>query len=111
MIKNYKDTRVLNYFIPPPFIDSQLVYQDVNKDENLRKNMTEFFLKKSIKWISKYNEFAHAKKSLAALKSVDGYNIIYSLLKHYVRKNNINWYDLKESYDNVKDYLRYKLGK
>ena len=116
MIKNYnpiqlKDTRVLNYFVPPPIINSQLIYQDINKDKNLRKKMTDFFLKKSIKWLSNYSEFKHAKKTLPLLKSDDGYDIMYNLLKHYVHKNNINWYDLKESYDNVKDFLRYKLGK
>jgi len=116
MIRNYnpiqlKDTRVLNYFVPPPIINSQLIYQDVNKDNNLRKKMTDFFLKKSIKWLSKYSEFKHVKRALPLLKSDDGYNVMYNLLKHYVHKNGINWYDLKESYDNVKDFLRYKLGK
>jgi hypothetical protein len=105
-----KNTRVLNYFLPPPIINSQLVYQNINKDPNLRKSVTNFYLKKVIKWLSSYDEFKHAKKSLKYIKSENGYNIIYNLLRHYVNKNNTNWYDLKESYINVKDYLRYKLG-
>jgi hypothetical protein len=101
----------LKYYPPPPFINSTLVYQDINKDENLRELMTHFFLKKSIKWLSSYDDFKESKKSLSKLKSNEGYNIIYNILREYCRKNNINWYDLKKSYNKIKDYLRYKLAK
>jgi len=102
--------RPLRYFVPPPIIDSTLVYQNVNKDENLRELMTEFFLKKSIKWVSSYNDFKDSKKSLSQLKT-NGYNIIYNILRSYCKKNNINWYDLKKSYNKIKDYLKYELTK
>jgi len=106
-----KEKRYLKYFPPPPIISTQFEYQDVNKDSNLRKLITNFYLKKSIKWISTYDEFEHCKKILFKIKSDNGYNIIYNLLKQYIDKNNANWYDLKKSYSNVKDFLRYKLGK
>jgi hypothetical protein len=103
--------RPLRYFIPPPIIESTFTYQDVNKDPNLRKLITDFFYKKTIKWVSTYNDFKHIKKSLNILKSKEGYDIIYNLLKVYVKQNNLNWYDLKQYYSNIKDYLKYKLGK
>ena len=107
-----KFNRPLRYFVPPPFIDSTLVYQDVNTDKNLRDMMTEFYLKKSIKWVTSYPEFSHAKKSIKLLKSDSGYNVIYNLLREIVKKYNMNWYDLKKSeYSKVKDFLCYKLGK
>lgn len=106
-----RDKRYLKYFVPPPVISTQFVYQDVNKDENLRKLVTEFYLKKSIKWVSSYDEFKHTKKALSHLKSENGYDIIYKLLKEFVHKNETDWFDLKKSYKTVKDFLRYKLGK
>ena len=105
------DKRVLKYFIPPPIITNVIEYQDVNKDERLRKNVTDFFLKKSIKWIEKYKEFEHLKTKHNLLKSNKGYNIIYNLLREFVKKGSNNWFDLRENYDVIKDYLRYKLGK
>ena len=111
---NWNNTNIINrplrYFVPPPIINSTLLYQDVNKDENLRELMTEFFLKKSIKWVSSYDDFKDSKKSLSELKR-NGYNIIYNILKTYCKKNNINWYDLKKSYNKIKDYLRSELSK
>lgn len=109
--ENKDFNRPLQYFVPPPIIESTLTYQDVNKDPKLRELLTDFFYKKTIKWVSTYNDFKHLKKSLSLLKSKEGYNIIYNLLRVYVKQNNINWYDLKEYYNNVKDYLKYKLGK
>jgi hypothetical protein len=103
-----RDNYLRKYFVPPPFINSTITYQDVNKDPELRKMMTIFFLNKSIKWINKYKEFTNAKKILPLLKSKDGYNLVYNLLRKYVKQNNINWYDLKENYSIVKDFLRYK---
>jgi len=102
---------IRKYYVPPPYISTRVVYQDVNKDPNLRKLNTDFFLKKSIKWITNYSEFKHLKNKLSKLKSDNGYNIMYNLLRNYVNSNNINWYDLKDNYSYVKDYLRYNLGK
>ncbi len=105
------DKRVLKYFIPPPIITSVIEYQDVNKDKRLRKNVTDFFLKKSIKWIENYSDFKHLENKLQLLKSNKGYNIIYNLLREFVKKGSNNWFDLRDNYDVIKDYLRYKLGK
>lgn len=105
------DKRILKYFVPPPIVTTVVEYQNINKDENLRKNVTDFFLKKSIKWIENYDEFKHLKNKLELLKSNKGYNIIYNLLREFVKKGSNNWFDLRNNYDVIKDYLRYKLGK
>jgi hypothetical protein len=100
------------YFVPPPFISSTLSYQNVNKDPELRKSVTYFFLDKSIKWITNYKEFNHLKKILPRLKSNEGYIIVYNLLRKFVNENNLNWYDLRQiHYEIVKDYLKYNFGK
>ena len=51
------------------------------------------------------------KDKLNILKSDKGYNVIYNLLREFVKKGENNWFDLRNHYDIVKDYLRYKLGK
>lgn len=105
------DKRVLKYFIPPPIYTTVVEYQDINKDKKLRDNVTNFFLTKSIKWIESYKEFNHLKNKLPLLKSDKGYNVIYNLLREFVKKGENNWFDLRDNYDVIKDYLRYKLGK
>ena len=105
-----KAIRTLKYYVPPPFINSTITYQNVNADPQLREQVTNFFLKKAIKWVSTYKEFNNDTKLLNKLKSDSGYDIIYKLLKNYINKKNLNWYDLRKTYNAVKDYLRYKLA-
>lgn len=105
------DKRVLKYFIPPPIHTSIIEYQDINKDENLRELVTNYFLKKTIKWINKDSNFNHLKDKSLILNSDKGYKIIYNLLREYVKKGNNNWYDLRSNKEIIKDYLRYKIGK
>lgn len=105
------DTRVLKYFIPPPIYTSIVEYQDVNKDKNLRELVTNYFLEKTIKWIDKDKNFKHLQDKLVLLNSSKGYNIIYNLLREYVKSGNHNWYDLRGNSKIIKDYLRYKVGK
>jgi hypothetical protein len=73
--------------------------------------MTTFFLKKTIKWLKSCDKFKHLKNTLPKITSDNGYNIIYNLLKIFIKDNDVNWFDLKDYYVNVKDYLKYKLGK
>ena len=53
--------RPLTYFLPPPLITSNFVYQDINSDPTLRENITNFFLNKTIKWVNNYSEFKNSK--------------------------------------------------
>lgn len=101
----------LRYFVPPPFINSVIEYQDINKDPKLREMITNFYYKKIIKWIHNYKEFNHLKNKLKTLESKEGIKIIYRLLHEFIRNSDTNWYDLKDNYIIVKDFLRFKLGK
>lgn len=106
---SYNINKPLTYFLPPPNIPSTILYQDVNKDKNLRNSMTLFYLNKTIKWINKYNKFKNLKYLLNKLESKSGYKIIYNILRQYVKKNIINWYDLKQNYYDVKIFIKNKL--
>jgi hypothetical protein len=103
--------RPLTYFLPPPLINSTFIYQDVNKDPKLREDITNFFLKKTIKWINDYSEFKNSKYLLPKLKTDIGYELIYNVLRQFIKKNNCNWYELRNNYDLVKDFIRYRLNK
>jgi hypothetical protein len=103
--------RPLTYFLPPPIINSSFYYQDINSDYRLREDVTNFFLKKTIKWINTYSEFKNVKYLLPKLKTEEGYELIYNILKQYRRKTDCNWYDLRNNYVLVKDYIKYKLNK
>ncbi len=109
--KDNKNTRQQYYFVPPPFVNSIVEYQNVNNDPQLRKNITEFYYNKTIKWIKKYKDFSHLKSKMKILETTKGEKLIYNLLRQYVNNANINWYDLKDHYKVVKDYLKYKIGK
>lgn len=104
---------VTNYFVPPPLIRTVREKEyDINKDPKYRKQVTKFFYKKTLKWMESYKKFKHTKKNLKIIKSDDGMDIIYQLLRKFVKKNKVNWYDLeKKFYDQVKDYFRFTLGK
>lgn len=103
--------RPLTYFLPPPVITSSLVYQDINKDQRLREEVTNFFLNKTIKWVTNYSEFKNSKYLLPKLKTDVGYELIYNVLRQFIKKNNYNWYDLRNNYELVKDFIRYRLNK
>ncbi len=97
------------YPVPPPQ-PSVYLYQNVNHDVNLRKNVTEFFHTKVLKWINmSYPGFTEHKSKLKMLDSTDGKMIIYNLLRDFIKKSGINWYDLRDNYSLIKEYLSKKL--
>lgn len=84
---------------------------DINKDPQLRKTITTFYYKKAKKWMENYKDFKHTKKNLKIIKSNKGYKIIYNLLRKFVKKNKVNWYELRKPYyEVVKDYLKFELA-
>jgi len=103
--------QIIKYFEPPPIIGTFYKYQDVNSNKNLQKNITKYFLKSILKSIKKDDLFSHLKSKYKILKSKDGYNIIYKILKRFVKKGNTNWYDLRDQKTLIMDYVKYKLGK
>jgi hypothetical protein len=103
---------VRRYWPVPPVVPPVYEYQNVNKDVHLRNTVTKFFQKKVIKWINK-NELPqkadNPNRSLQFIESLDGRKYIYDLLRHFVHKADINWYDLKDNYNLIKKYLIQKL--
>lgn len=97
------------YWPVPPVIESVFEYQNVNTDLHLRKDVTSFFHKKVIKWIKNYPEFSHHKSKLNSLESIDGQMHIYNLLRKFIKKSGINWYDLRDNYSIIKEYLNANL--
>lgn len=112
VIKSNPYSDVTHYFPPPPVIPTlRKKPYDINKDPKFRKDMTIFFLKKIVKWMENYDAFKHTRKNLKKIKSKEGQNIIYKILREFVKKNEIKWFDLDNIYyDKVKDYLKFKLG-
>ncbi len=110
---SYEKPAVKRYWPVPPLIESVTEYQNVNKDINLRKDVTKFFHEKVIKWVSdtegEYAEFKQFKPKLTFLKSTDGQMHIYNLLRHFVKKSGINWYDLRDNYSLIKEFLSKRL--
>jgi len=110
---NVKETfpRPKKYYPPPPIIGTYYEYIDVNKDKRLRKSVTDFFYKKVNKWVSTYPEFSHLKPYSKKLKTDNGYELIYNMIRKFTKDNHINWFDLKDYYVTFKDYLKYNLLK
>jgi hypothetical protein len=100
------------YSVPiNPQPTTPIQYQDVGDDPNLQSQVTKFFHEKVLKWINEYPDFKHLKKHLKFLND-KGEKYIYNLLKLFVRKSKANWYDLRDpkNYDNIKQYLKNKIG-
>ena len=113
IIPSFEPTTIVTdehqYYPAPPIITSYSRFQDVNNDKNLREKATKFFLKELIAGIEGGSD-KKLKKHLKVLKkSKKGYNIVYNLLRLFVRRGNTNWYDLEIQYSLVMDYIRHKL--
>jgi len=96
------------YFIAPPITGVDIVYQSVNNDRNLQKSVTEYYYNNIFDWIDEDINFKPLKKELKFFESKDGIKLVYKVLKHIVKKNNTNWYDLRSD-SFTKEYLALKL--
>ena len=92
-----------------PVVPSVIQYQNLNADTTLRTDVTKFFNRKVIKHITKHSDLNHLEKELPFLKSSDGWKFIYKLLRRFVKNTQINWYDLRDNYRTVRDYIISKL--
>jgi hypothetical protein len=127
-----------NYFIPPPIIGTVYKYQDVNKDKTLRKDITNFFRKKLFEWLdedyykdiksyfqvdgSQVKKLDKQDKSFKDSKLIKdhiyqhyySYKKVYKLLRAYVKKYDVNWWDLRKTRKHVHafivKYLKTKLS-
>lgn len=99
------------YFANQTHNPGNVTYQDVNKDLKLRGMMTKYYLTKSKKWITKYPKFSDNRVEILEKLDHKGHTIIYKILRLYVKKKEINWYDLKEYYSFVKEFIIHNLAK
>lgn len=104
MSEENKDKKKPNiYFLPPPVIPSYYEYQDINNDVELRTTVVNFFFKKLKKWVK--NEKIFIKYQDYDIDNKKTKRKLYKLLRFYVKKGNINWYDLRNNYFLIKQYL------
>ena len=99
---------------PKPYVSniiepSVYEYQNVNKDDNLRNGVVKFFQEKIIKWIETKKEFAKFKSHKNEIMSKNGYDKIYQNIRKFVNHKKYNWYDLREDYEDLREYLANKL--
>jgi len=91
---------VKKYYPSPQIVHETIYeYQNINKDMNLRHNVTLFFEEKIKKWINKYPEFEKLKS-----KNIT-YDMIYNILRKIVKKKNLNWYELRTNSSELKKYF------
>jgi hypothetical protein len=93
----------------PTVLNADINYLDVNKDVNLRKDVTKFFKNKIIKWIEEDANFKYHQSKLSFFKSTEGEKHIYNLLRKYIKKSNLNWYELRTNLYTLKEYFNKKL--
>jgi hypothetical protein len=43
------------------------------------------------------------------LETDEGKMHIYNLLRHFIKKSGINWFDLRDNYSIIKEYLSEKI--
>ena len=108
--KNTNETKdpndkVIKYFITPPIMPSYYEYQDVNKDVELRVDVINFFFKKLLKWVNNDKLFIKYEKHKDNLDNKKTKRKLYKLLRNFIKKSNINWYDLRDNYLLLKEYL------
>nr|QFG74300.1 MAG: hypothetical protein [Megaviridae environmental sample] len=106
-----ENRKIIKYFVPPPIIGTYYKYQDVNKDKKLRKKATNYYLEKILKWINKDKSYKSLKSKKNILNSKEGYDIIYDLLRKYIKLYDVNWYDLFDQKKYLKNYFIYEIGK
>ena len=51
------------------------------------------------------SEFENIKTQKTYLESSKGKKLVYDLLRNFIKKSEINWYDLRSNKDIVKKYL------
>jgi hypothetical protein len=97
------------YYILPP-TPSYYEYQDINQDTTLRTDVVNYFYNKLLKWISSSSMYKKHKKHedyLYKNKSKIKLNL-YKLLRYFVKKAKINWYELRTNHFIIKEYLAKK---
>lgn len=100
----YGNPRITQYLHAPPVNRIGYEYQDVNKNIELRTDVTNFYYNKVLKWMNT-SEFENIKTQKTYLESSKGKKLVYNLLRKFIKKSEINWYDLRSNEDIVTKYL------
>jgi hypothetical protein len=112
--ENMRDSRRASIKPYSPYLESPFRHevQDVGDNEELKEDVTDFFYNKTLKWLEKDIEFTKVKKTKKVMKTIKGESYIYKILNSFVKKNRVNWYELRseKNFEDVKDYIRLKLG-
>ena len=85
----------------PPFgyvVRKIIKYQNINKDKTLRRITTKLFLDEYRYYLKKNKKYTKYYKKI---KGSNGYEIIYKLLRLYVKRYKKNWYDLENEIQSV----------
>jgi hypothetical protein len=88
---NFYEKQYKKYYPVPTVHESIYEYQNVNKDMNLRYDVTIFFIKEIKEWITNYPEFEKLKSKKIS------YDSVYNILRKTVKKSNLNWYELRSN--------------
>lgn len=122
----------VGYVGPRTAIRTQPSYSDVNNDPELRKRVVKYFHGKVEVWLygaykdlgdylvekngnvelgtSKGETNMTPNKARYLMDKIIRRSVILSILDKYVRRKNVNWYDLKEKHmSDLKEYIHAKL--
>jgi len=98
------------YFLPPPMIQPYYEYQDINQDQQLRIDVVNYFYNKLLKWISSssmYKKYRSHEDYIYNNKTKIKYKL-YKLLRFFVKKADINWYELRTNHFIIKEFIKNK---
>ena len=111
--KSTIDTKPSTYYImPTPFIQSYYNYQDINQDPHLRIDVVNFFYDKLLKWVSSssiYKKYRSHEDYIYNNKKKIKYKL-YKLLRFFVKKTNLNWYELRTNHFIIKEFIKNKFN-
>jgi hypothetical protein len=93
--------------VKQPYVELTYAYQNINSNPRIKKEITDFFYNKVIKWINSDDDFKQYKHGkFVSSSSIDKEIYIYKLLKHLIKKTNLKWYELRDyNYKFVKKYF------
>ena len=103
--KDSKDNKTITYIIPQSIMPSYYEYQDINKDAKLRIDVINFFFYRLLNWVKHDSLFSKYKKYELSLDNKKTKRKLYKILRKFVKKSNINWYEIRSNYSYFKDYL------
>lgn len=115
---------------PRTIIRTQPSYSDVNNDPDLRRRVVKYYHDKIEVWLyGSYKDFGgyvvenddnvslsrgevtmNPNKARFLMKNIIRKSVVLTIIDKFVRRNNVNWFDLKEKHhSNLKKFIHTKL--